>query len=239
METLHSPESQIAVMPLHAITEMLGTDGLVQRFSYEVSRFSVEDQHKANQAFLVAYELHKDQHRTREPYINHVVRVATRIMSHYEVDDIDVICAALLHDSVEDHAKALAGDSIDDPKTAALATLSTWFNSRVARLVAGVTNPEFNRATKNEEYLAHISDLFLDGDPWLGVIKLSDFTDNATGLIYTVGPKVPKLARKYTPAVPVMRLALRSPDFPLAPHVIAHINEQLDLTEERLSLLAA
>ncbi len=114
METLHSPESQIAVMPLHAITEMLGTEGLVQRFSYEVSRFSVEDQHKANQAFLVACELHKDQHRTREPYINHVVRVATRIMSHYEVDDIDVICAALLHDSVEDHAKTLAGHNVAD-----------------------------------------------------------------------------------------------------------------------------
>src|SRR5690606_10935326 len=92
-------EAQVATMPLHAITEMLGVEGLVQRFSYEVSKFDLEAQYRINQAFIVANALHVDDVRSREPYINHLVRVSTRIMVHYDVKDPDVICAALLHDS--------------------------------------------------------------------------------------------------------------------------------------------
>jgi hypothetical protein len=32
------------------------------------------------------------------------------------------------------------------------------------------------------------------------VIKASDFTDNAVGIIHTTGPKLSRLAQKYSPA---------------------------------------
>ncbi len=38
--------------------------------------------------------------RQREPYVNHLLRVALRIICHYGVDDVEVICAAVLHDAV-------------------------------------------------------------------------------------------------------------------------------------------
>ncbi len=38
----------------------------------------------------------------RRRHNNHLLRVAVRIMYHYEVGNPEVICAALLHDAVED-----------------------------------------------------------------------------------------------------------------------------------------
>lgn len=228
-------------MPLHAISETLGTEGLIQRFSIEVSHgLEVAGQHQANQALIVANQLHFSDQRVREPYVNHVLRVATRMMAHYEVRDPDVIGAGLLHDSVEDHAKDLAAANSVSPKQEALATLSQWFNPRVSAIVGGVTNPEFDPAgDKSKQYLAHLEQLVGAKDPWLLVVKLSDFTDNATGLIYTSGPKVPKLAAKYLPAIPIFRGALERADMPLSPAVVQHISGQLDLTQDRLTQLAA
>jgi hypothetical protein len=36
----------------------------------------------------------------------------------------------------------------------------------------------------------------------VGVLKVSDLTDNGVGLIYTTGPRAARLARKYAPLVP-------------------------------------
>ena len=60
----------------------------------------------------------------REPYLNHLLRVAIRMMHHYQVRDVDVIVAGLLHDAVEDHPAELAGTAAADPTEAALAALA-------------------------------------------------------------------------------------------------------------------
>jgi hypothetical protein len=49
-----------------------------------------------------------------------VLRTTIRIIAYYEVTDIDVIAAALLHDAVEDHPEELAGDRPGDATEAAL-----------------------------------------------------------------------------------------------------------------------
>lgn len=240
MEERLVSDTQIANMPLHAITEMLGTDGLLRRFDYEIAQFTPEEQQKAHNALAVASELHATDRRVREPYINHLLRVSMRMIIHYGVTDIDLICAGLLHDSVEDHAKELAGGETQDPKEAAIATLNNWFGVDVAMLVAGVTNPEFDRSgDAHSQYLEHLRMLAQSGEPRLVILKISDFTDNATGLIYTTGPKVPRLARKYYPVIPVLRKALGRSDLPLSLAAVEHIESQLDLTEERLTQLMA
>jgi (p)ppGpp synthase/HD superfamily hydrolase len=231
----------IRSMPLHAITELYGTEGLVRRFDMEVEgRFGPTDVSQLNTAFELARRLHEDDRRVREPYVNHLLRVASRMMIYYGVLDVDVISAGLLHDSIEDHAEDIADNDAVDARLHASQRLAGWITARTARIVEGVTNPVFDPTRdKNAQYLAHLEELVDAEDPWPIVVKLSDFTDNATGLIYTTGAKVAKLAKKYEPIVPVLRLGLQRADLPLQPQVVLHIHDQLNLTQERLQLLAA
>jgi hypothetical protein len=98
----------LATMPLHAITSTYGEQGLRERFAVEIEMLPEQDQRRLNRALDLAARLHAGDRREREPYVNHLLRVAIRIMSHYGVRDPDVITAALLHDAVEDHPAELA-----------------------------------------------------------------------------------------------------------------------------------
>lgn len=233
-------------MPLHAITEVLGEEGLRERFALEVrGRFGPDDQRTLRRALALASDLHRDDRRVREPYLNHLLRVAIRVMCYYHVHDVEVVAAALLHDSVEDHAAELAAhggpDTPADATDAALAVLAARFGPRVAALVEAVTNPAFaaglDRAQRHDQYRQHVADS-LARHPWARVIKVSDFTDNGAGIIHTTGPRLPYLAAKYLPLVPVLRELVARPDTPLTEDAKRHIFSQLDLAAERLAALS-
>jgi hypothetical protein len=98
----------LAMMPLHAITSTYGEAGLRDRFAVEIASWAEADRRRLEQALDLASRLHAGDRRDTEPYVNHLLRVAIRIMSHYGVHDADVVSAALLHDAVEDHAVDLA-----------------------------------------------------------------------------------------------------------------------------------
>jgi hypothetical protein len=230
-------------MPLHAITSTYGEEGLRERFAAEAASFGEQDQRRLNRALDLAARLHADDRREREPYVNHLLRVAIRIMSHYGVRDTDVICAALLHDAVEDHPAELAASvpgqagSAGDDQAAALAALSAQFGTRVAELVAAVTNPPYApERDAHEQYREHVADS-LRSSPWARVIKASDFTDNGAGLIHSTGARLGKLAGKYAPLVPVLRELIERPDTPLDPAAKEHILAQLDRAAERFAAL--
>ena len=145
----------LATMPLHAITATYGEDGLRQRFSMEITRFADPDQHRIEAALRLAAGLHALDRRQREPYLNHLLRVATRIICHYEVHDPDVVCAAL-HDAVGDHPGELAGS--DGGRDTALSVLTDHFGPRVAELVAAVTNPEPEPGRDgHQQYREHVA----------------------------------------------------------------------------------
>ncbi|MDO3705184.1 HD domain-containing protein [Micromonospora sp. C28SCA-DRY-2] len=228
----------LATMPMHAITEIHGEPGLLERFRLEIRAFDEPARQRLTAALDLAADLHRDDRRVREPYLNHLLRVAIRMMHHYQVRDVDVIVAGLLHDAVEDHPDELAGDEeVADPTTAALATLADRFGPRVARLVAAVTNPAYDPGRdRHEQYREHVA-ASLEREPWARVIKVSDFTDNGVGVIHTVGPKVASSAAKYRPLVPVFRDLVTRPDTPLSAPVKRHILDQLDLAEERFSAI--
>ena len=221
-------------MPLHAITSTYGEEGLRARFAVEIETWPEEDQRRLNKALELAARLHAADRREREPYINHLLRVAIRIMSHYGVHDANVVCAALLHDAVEDHAAELAGPAAADDQ-AALAVLAAEFGPRVAELVAAVTNPDYapGRDT-HEQYREHVADS-LRRNPWARVIKASDFTDNGVGLIHTTGPRLRTLAGKYAPLVPVLQELITLPDTPLDAPARQHILAQLDRAADRFA----
>jgi hypothetical protein len=225
----------VATMPLHAITSTYGEQGLRARFAAEVETWPGPDQARLNRALDLAARLHAADRREREPYVNHLLRVAIRVMSHYGVRDADVACAALLHDAVEDHAAELAPGG----REAALAALAARFGPRVAGLVGAVTNPEYRPGRDpHEQYREHVAES-LRGNPWARVIKASDFTDNGVGLIHSTGPRVRKLAGKYAPLVPVLRELIALPDTPLDAAVREHILAQLDRAAERFAAVLA
>ena len=87
---------------------------------------NADEMAKVDEAYRFAAEFHKNQRRrSGEAYINHPVEVAL-ILAHDLRMDEDVICAALLHDTVED-------------TTATLGDLKELFGETVAELVDGVT----------------------------------------------------------------------------------------------------
>ena len=118
-------------------------------------------------AYCFARDAHGDQKRkyTGEPYINHPVAVAHIVMT--TDPDCEMVCAALMHDVIEDTAK-----TFEDIRDAG-------FRDGIARLVvelSDVSKPEDgNRATRkamDREHLAGISDR-------AKTIKLADLIHNS------------------------------------------------------------
>jgi HD domain len=229
----------LAAMPLHAITSTYGEAGLRDRFAAEIASWPEADRLRLERALNLAARLHAADRRDSEPYLNHLLRVAIRIVSYYRVRDADVICAALLHDAVEDHAAELTGSSANaDPRAsqrAALGVLAAQFGPRAAELVAAVTNPPFAPdRDAHEQYREHVAESLQDS-PWARVIKASDFTDNGAGLIHTTGPRLRRLADKYAPLVPVLQDLIARPDTPLDAAVKEHILAQIDRAADRFA----
>jgi HD domain len=235
--TLTADERRLLVtMPLHAITALHGEAGLRERLALEIATFPDPDRLRIERALDLAARLHEPDRRQREPYVNHLLRVATRIVIYYQVRDADVICAALLHDAVEDHASELAPGG-GQPE--ALEIIAAQFGPRVTQLVGAVTNPEFRPGRdQDEQYREHVA-ASLAASPWARVIKASDFTDNGVGLIHTTGPRLEKLAGKYAPLVPVLAELIARPDTPLSDEVKTRILTQLDRARQRFAAITS
>ncbi len=130
--------------------------------------FSEEDLKKIERAFNIADEAHKQQRRrSGEPYIIHPIAVA-RILADMGMD-ADSVCAALLHDVVE-----------DTPTTSE--EIREMFGADVEHLVDGVTKlgqiPL--SASKEEEQSENIRKMFLamSRDIRVVIIKLADRVHN-------------------------------------------------------------
>ena len=234
--SLASEWQLLSVMPLHAITTMYGEQGLRERFALETAQLADPDaRRQLTRALRLAAQLHASDHRQREPYVNHLLRVALRIMVHYSVREPDVICAALFHDSVEDHA----GDLSAAGRPGAFALLAAAYGERVAELVAAVTNPIYaHQSDSGSLYREHVADS-LAACRWARVIKISDFTDNGVGLIHTTGEKALRLARKYAPLVPALADLTARPDTPLTEEAKARILGQLRRASGRFDAIIA
>lgn len=234
---------EIQETSIHIVDANWGTDGLRAMLAALTTDFDEPDRRAIAQAELLASRLHiRDMRSGDRPYVNHVLRVTIRIVHYYHVRNADVICAALLHDSVEDHPRGFAylftpAEREMDERSAALAVLGRVFGDRVATLIEAVTNPEFEAGLsleeRQEQYRIHVRES-LEAEPWARVIKLSDFTDNGAGIDWTVAAdKRKKLAKKYAPLVPNLIDFAQRHDTPLDPEVEAEIVEKLNAAAKR------
>ena len=127
-----------------------------------------EGREKVDRAYRFAAEYHRDQRRrSGEPYINHPVEVAL-ILAHDLRMDEDTICAALLHDTVE-----------DTPAT--LDEIVSQFGQTVADLVDGVTKlTSIQVSSMDAKQAWNLRKMFLamSQDIRVVIIKLADRLHN-------------------------------------------------------------
>ena len=69
----------------------------------EIKKYNPEEEEIVRKAYAVAEKAHSHQKReSGEPYIIHPLSVAINLINEMDVYDVDTICAALLHDTIED-----------------------------------------------------------------------------------------------------------------------------------------
>ena len=116
-------------------------------------------------ALAFAAHKHRDQRRKdaeASPYINHPIALADVLVNEGGITDVEVLCAALLHDTVEDT------DTTSEELLAA-------FGSRIARIVAEVTDDKnLEKADRKRLQIEHAPGL----SPAAKLVKLADKTCN-------------------------------------------------------------
>lgn len=95
----------------------------------------------------------------KTPYIKHIEAVVA-ILKKIEITDEDILCAAWLHDTIEDCGVSKS-------------TIEEAFNPNIARIVAALT-----RDTGREEYRQRLQ----DSDYAVKIIKLADYLHNCSDL---------------------------------------------------------
>lgn len=150
----------------NSTTEFSGIDKILSVVQNSEKNYDVE---KIERAYLYAKSLHEGQYRVSgEPYISHPIAVAEIVTSLGL--DTDSICAAFLHDTVE-----------DCPDKTNLDIIRQRFGDEVAMLVDGLTKiKNINVEDKEEQSVENIRKMLLAMSKDIRVIfiKLCDRLHN-------------------------------------------------------------
>ena len=158
-------------------------------------------------AYELAAKLHEADEYKDQPYIYHLLRVSDRVTGYLRIDDPEIVAAALLHDSVEDHAEGITDSPQQDPslaQRAALEQIARDFSPRTAEMVAAVTNePKSGEELSDDEklatYVAKVQKATSTPEGW--IIKFADWCDNGLGIIHGVetlsSEEINKFQHKY------------------------------------------
>jgi len=117
---------------------------MVSELEREIKKhFSIAEVSLIIKAYEYASVAHSGQKRkSGEPYIIHPIHVAYLLMTKFHLYDANAVCAALLHDTLED-------------TTTTYEDLLQHFNEDIAKLVLSVTdsnNVSFNNKTEEERF---------------------------------------------------------------------------------------
>ncbi|MBU0597521.1 HD domain-containing protein [Patescibacteria group bacterium] len=133
--------------------------------------FSLDDQKKIKKAVMLAEYYHKGQKRTELDYENaghaiHCVRMSKWLIEN-NCRDIDIICAAILHDTLEDTKMTQA-------------EIQKEFGSKILKYVLSVTRFRETSETENQKKYNKSKhfDKLLNQDASTLLIKTADILDN-------------------------------------------------------------
>ncbi|TBW33081.1 bifunctional (p)ppGpp synthetase/guanosine-3',5'-bis(diphosphate) 3'-pyrophosphohydrolase [Siculibacillus lacustris] len=140
--------------------------------SAAASRSATREVARLAQAAHYAARAHKFQQRKgldAEPYVNHCLEVAELVATAEDPGDVEVVIAALLHDTVEDTAITEAD-------------LERDFGRRVADLVMAVTDDKtLPKEARKRLQIAHAPGLCRDAR----LVKIADKISNLRALVRT------------------------------------------------------
>ncbi len=148
----------------------------------QLTNYSKEDKGKIKRAYELAEQLHSGQTRqSGEPYITHPLNVAYIMTQFYSMVDADTLCAALLHDTIED--TDITKEEIEEE-----------FGHDVAVLTDGVTKISklnFREGQSQEREYANMRKIItsLRVDVRIIMIKLADRLHNMRTLQYKTKEK--------------------------------------------------
>jgi guanosine-3',5'-bis(diphosphate) 3'-pyrophosphohydrolase len=112
-------------------------------------------------ALHFAADKHRDQRRKDEvasPYINHPIYVAQILADIGGIDDVEVLCGAVLHDTVEDTETTLN-------------EIELAFGLRIARIVEEVTDDKnLAKAARKQAQIDHAAHISREG----ALVKVAD-----------------------------------------------------------------
>lgn len=156
-------------------------------------------------AIVFACEQHRGQKRTEADgevdYVVHPIRVAEHLRRLAGVDDIEILCAAVLHDTIED-----SGTRYDE--------LAESFGDRVAAIVAELTNDSrLPKASRHEDMIRRAATMSREAK----MIKLADRYDNMLsvttadrGKRHRILEETPRLLTALRGACPALESAIES-----------------------------
>jgi (p)ppGpp synthase/HD superfamily hydrolase len=148
---------------------------------------SIDDILKITRAFSIAIKVHSGQVKKGnkiEPYINHPLRVALILTEELHEYDIDLVCAAILHDTLGVTAGTSTTNTkntTDSQRDILEARLKNEFGERVYCIVTSLAKP----VAKSEEKERILGEYFKNiarGPEDVRYIKLADRLDNIRSL---------------------------------------------------------
>ncbi len=183
--------ADITELPLAHVAPEFGTPGLEHRLQLALGSVGLRDNDLIQASTVLGLELHQHDRRTYEPYNNHLLRVALRLIEELGIVDPETIAAAPVHDGIEDHPQLLVVRYLDrippaDPRTLhalgreALGVFASRHEAdSLADIVFDVsTPPAHSRETKQAEYIDFVTKLMTEGDARSRALKTADFLDN-------------------------------------------------------------
>jgi len=182
-----------------------------------ISRLSQSDKRRILRAYEMAKDYHSNQKRDEGgPYVLHCLRVAICLIKDLGIKDCDVICAALLHDSVED----------TDLK---LSEIRKKFGRKVSKLVENLTKEELPEETESNKYERKYQrfSVLMKKDHHTRAIKACDWLDNMRSWSYI--PKNHSARKKF----PRWFKEARTMYIPLGQSVGTHLVDKMEEALER------
>lgn len=121
-------------------------------------------------AVAFAADKHRDQRRKdaeASPYINHPIALANVLANEGGVDDVTVLCAAVLHDTIE--------DTETTPEE-----LQAFFGPKVASVVMDVTDDKsLEKSLRKQKQVEHAPHISTEGK----LVKLADKISNLRDIL--------------------------------------------------------
>jgi (p)ppGpp synthase/HD superfamily hydrolase len=184
---------------------------LSQEFFDELDRHGVsaEEMGRITRAYHLAMRLHATQsERSDGPYTHHILRVALRVLRTPGAT-VDCIVASLLHDAAEDHRKKLGMilRARDGKRVNRYDRFDELFGHEVRDILALLTKKPPRLGHKKPEYKEYVLNLVSDERALL--VKVSDFLDNALGILEKPVELRGRLAAKWEPVTPLLITALK------------------------------